>query len=529
MKTVGMHLVDLLKLYGVDTVFGIPGVHTVELYRGLPGSGVRHVTPRHEQGAAFMADGYARATGRPGVCFLITGPGLTNAVTAMGQAYADSVPMLVVTAVNALGEMGSGDGFLHELPDQRKVAGGVAAFSHTVTKPAELAQVLARAFAVFDGARARPVHIEIPIDVIVASAEDLPLPATVDRIVRPVPPAGRIAAAAERLAKAERPLIFAGGGALDAAAEVRALAEALDAPVILTINGRGILPAGHSLAVPFSPSMAAVHKLIADADVVAAFGTEIGPTDYDFYSTGGFSVPGFVIRVDVDPEQMMRTRTADLALLGDAGPTAAMIAAAIGTRPDRDGAARAAAANKAAEAELDATTRADMALLEVVRRTLPDALIVGDSTRMVYAGNFGFAVDRPRTWFNAATGYGALGYGLPAAIGAKIARPDKPVVCLAGDGGLQFSLTEFGAAVEAGAPVIVLMLNNFGYGEIKNFMIGRQIEPIGVDLFTPDFAGLARAYGWDAALVVGADALASALDAAAASGRPTLIELRDAS
>ena len=174
MTTCGEVLVGLLEAYGIDTVFGIPGVHTVELYRGLPDTRLRHVTPRHEQGAGFMADGYARACGRPAACFIITGPGLTNIATALGQAYADSVPMLVISSVNNSHELGLGEGRLHELPSQRNLMAGLTAFSHTLLRPDELPEVLARAFAVFDAARPRPVHIELPLDVITAPADHVP-------------------------------------------------------------------------------------------------------------------------------------------------------------------------------------------------------------------------------------------------------------------------------------------------------------------------------------------------------------------
>src|SRR4051812_40578696 len=174
MATCGEVLVRLLEAYGVDTVFGIPGVHTVELYRGLPATRIRHVTPRHEQGAGFMADGYARVSGKPGVCFIITGPGMTNIATAMAQAYADSIPMLVISAVNALGQIGSGEGWLHELQDQRQLVRQVSVFSHTLMTPAELPKVAARAFAIFAGSRPRPVHIELPLDIIPAAADKLP-------------------------------------------------------------------------------------------------------------------------------------------------------------------------------------------------------------------------------------------------------------------------------------------------------------------------------------------------------------------
>ncbi|WP_277344560.1 thiamine pyrophosphate-binding protein, partial [Metapseudomonas otitidis] len=202
MTTCGEFLVKQLQAWGVDTVFGIPGVHTVELYRGLPGSGIRHITPRHEQGAGFMADGYARVTGKAGVCFIITGPGMTNILTAMGQAYADSIPMLVISSVNERHRLGLGNGYLHELPDQRGLVAGVAAFSHTLMSVDELPAVLARAFAVFDGQRPRPVHIELPLDIITAPADHLELRPRV-RLPRPAAPLAQLREAAQRLRAAQ--------------------------------------------------------------------------------------------------------------------------------------------------------------------------------------------------------------------------------------------------------------------------------------------------------------------------------------
>jgi acetolactate synthase-1/2/3 large subunit len=528
MRTVGVFLVELLARFGVDTIFGIPGVHTAELYRGLAGSPIRHVTPRHEQGAGFMADGYARASGRPGVCFVITGPGLTNILTAMGQAYADSVPMLVISGVNRRGAMGSGDGHLHELSDQRRMASAVAAFSHTITDAAELPQVIARAFAVFAAGRPRPVHIEIPLDLIVASADALTLPAQPTAIARPMPPPGALATAAGWLAEAQAPVIVAGGGATRAAPALRRLAERLDAPVVMTINGRGLLPPGHPLAISVSPSFPAARALAAESDLVLAVGTEMGPTDYDMYAVGAMPRPRRLIRLDIDAEQAVRNFVPDLALIGDAGETLVSLAQSFrGDDAEHGGAARAARTQTVGLAELDAGIRRDIDFLTAMRDAVPEAIVVGDSTRMVYAGNLGFAAARPGSWFNAATGFGALGYGLPAAIGAALAQPGRPVICLAGDGGLQFTLAELGTAVEAGAKVIVLLLNNQGYGEIKLFMRDRGIEPVGVDLFTPDFQALARAYSWHAERLCDAAALGGALRAAVARPGPSLIEWRD--
>jgi acetolactate synthase-1/2/3 large subunit len=522
MPTLGERLVEWLEAYGVDTVFGIPGVHTVEMYRGLAASGIHHVTPRHEQGAGFMADGYARVSGRPGVAFVITGPGLTNIATPMAQAHADSVPMLVVSAVNARGSLGMEAGDLHEVRRQGLIAAQCAAFSHTVMTPDELPAVLARAWAVFEGARPRPVHIEIPRDLFAAEAGVVSF-ARPAPLHRPAPGAAGLAEAVRLLGAAKHPLILAGGGARWAAAGVAALAERLGAPVVMTTNGRGILAGGHPLAVPASPSLQTVRDLMRGADVVLAMGTEIGRTDYDMYDRSPVEIPGRLIRVEIDPEQMRRGAVPDIALLGDAGEAAAALLAGLGDGLPTGGPARAEAARCAAREEIGAEYRATVGFVEKVRDALPRAAIFGDSTQAIYAGNMSYAAPAPNRWFNAATGYGALGYGLPAAIGAARAT-GGPVVCIAGDGGLQFTLTEIGAAVEEGLRVIVLVWNNSGYGEIKSYMVERRITPVGVDLHTPDFVAIAKAYGVSGVRMETLEALPALLGEAAARPGPTLIE-----
>jgi acetolactate synthase-1/2/3 large subunit len=528
MRTTGTYLIELLDAYGVDTVFGIPGVHTIELYRGLAASRIRHVTPRHEQGAGFMADGYARAGGKPGVCFVISGPGLTNIATALAQAYADSVPMLVISSVTASSTLGRGTGQLHELPDQRGLAAQVTAFSHTVREPAELPVLLAQAFAIFESARPRPVHLELPLDVLAASAEGSPAARRAAPCARAIPAAADLDRAAVLLAAARAPLILAGGGAREAAASLQQLAERLDAPVVMTVNGRGLVPPEHPLGLSFSASLPAIRALIAQADTVLAIGTELGQTDYDMYAEGGFAIPGTLIRLDLDAAQLTRNWPAEIALLGDAAAGCTGLLDRLPSAPvTRNGAARAAGARDAARAALSPGMTHDLALLAAARDALPDAMLVGDSTRLVYAGNLGYAAAAPSAWFNAATGYGALGYGLPAAIGAALARPDRPVLCLCGDGGLQFTLAELGTAVEAGVKLILLLLNNFGYGEIKSAMLAAGATPVGVDLHTPDFQALARAYGWSAEVLDRGEDLPDRLRAAAAAGHPILIEMRE--
>jgi acetolactate synthase-1/2/3 large subunit len=533
MATCGEVLVKLLEGYGVEQVFGIPGVHTVELYRGLASSTINHVTPRHEQGAGFMADGYARTRGKPGVCFIITGPGMTNITTAMGQAYADSIPMLVISSVQSRSQLGGGRGKLHELPSQGALVAGVAAFSHTLMSAAELPAVLARAFAVFQAGRPRPVHIEIPLDVLVENADAL-----LDSQPVSISPAGAAPAAiaqmARLLATAQRPLILAGGGAIDAAPALTRLAEQLDAPVALTINAKGMLASRHPLLIGSTQSLVPTRALVADADVVLAIGTELAETDYDITFAGGFEIPGTLLRIDIDPDQTVRNYPPKVALVSDSTIAAEALLAelaghSLAPRRDDWGHKRAASLRAINEASWDEPMLGQTAFLQTVLDVLPEVVLVGDSTQPVYSGNLTLNLDQPRRWFNSSTGYGTLGYALPAAIGAWLGAVDagqrKPVACLIGDGGLQFTLPELASAVEARTPVIVLLWNNQGYEEIKKYMVNRAIEPVGVDIYTPDFIGIAKSFGCATATANSADSLKAALLAANDHQGPTLIEI----
>lgn len=523
LPTVGERLVEILEENGVEVVFGIPGVHTVELYRGLATSGIRHVTPRHEQGAGFMADGYARVSGKPGVCLLISGPGLTNAVTAMAQARADSVPMLMISSVSTRSALGHQRGSLHELPDQAGLVRQLTHYSHTLLDPGDLEDVLARAFAVLGSSRPGPVHLEIPLDVLGAHVPEVPQTPRPRIISPPRADAQALAQLADHCRNAVRPVILAGGGARRAEARLRELAERLDAPVVMTVNGRGLL-AGHPLAVPASPSLPAVRDLLADADLVLALGTEMGSTDYDMYVTGDFpALPGLV-RVDVDAGQLAKGPKALLSVLADSLGLIEDLLARVTPRQS-DGASRARRAREAALAGLSPDYQQLVALIRDMGKGLPGALMVGDSTQIVYAGNLYCEVAQPGGWFNSATGYGALGYGAPAAIGAALAAPGRPVIAITGDGGLQFSLGELGAAVDEGTRVIFLVWNNSGYQEIESHMCDVGITPVGVRPSAPDFTAVARAYGMRAERVDGVESLLPALERAGQGEGPCLIEV----
>lgn len=474
--TVGQALVAGLRLRGVEVVFGIPGVHTIQLYRGLAGGGIRHVIPRHEQSAGFMADGYARASGKPGVAFVITGPGLTNTITAMAQAREDSVPMLVISGVNRRDSLGRGLGHLHELPDQSAMIATLCP-SVRIEAADEIEPTLTRAFSLFSSARPGPFHIEVPLDVMPLTAppapDKPPLPA-----LPPQADDADLAAAAAKLDASRHPVILAGGGMRRAEAALRVLAEKLDAPVITTSNARGLMH-GHPLLVPASPSLDATRALIAASDQVLALGTEFGQTDYDMYVRGGLPDLSGMIRVDIDKDQLAR-QPAALTLCADAGAVAEALLSRVSGNSG-DGAVRAEITRKAARAELPDYMHPQLAVVEAIRAGLPNALIVGDSTQPIYAGNLYYDHDRPGGWFNAATGYGALGYGPGAAIGAAIACPEAQVVCLIGDGGLQFSPAELRVARDENLNVTFLVWNNSGYREIANAFRDVGAEVIGCD------------------------------------------------
>jgi len=526
MATCGEKLIEILESYGVEIVFGIPGVHTVELYRGLKRSRIRHVTPRHEQGAGFMADGYARATGRVGVCFIITGPGMTNIATAMAQARQDSIPMLVISAVNRSYELGLGEGRLHELPHQRNLTAEVSVFSHTLLRADELPKILARAFGVFSSQRPGPVHIEIPLDVIAAEADAIDTSAW----PLPTPPAAApeaIERAAALLREAHRPLIAIGGGAIRAGEEVVHLAERLAAPIVNTVNAKGVVPSGHPLAVGGSGSSAAVREAFREADVVLAVGTEFSETDYDFYFQGDIACEGKIVRVDIDAGQLGRAVKPHLAICSDASYALSALHAALQQAPCRaqNGEARARAIREALQKERNPRYQA---FFDAIRATLPDAIIAGDSTQPTYYAWLHYETDAPRRYFHSASGYGTLGYAIPAAIGAKLGQSKRPVIALIGDGAAQFTLGEISSAVEAGAPVIFLIWNNHGYGEIQRCFEQSGVEKVGVDLQTPDFIALGRAFGCAACRAHDLQELERALEQAAKSAVPTLIEVHQA-
>lgn len=489
--SLGAAIPAMLEARGIDTVFGIPGVHTIELYRGLAATRLRHVTPRHEQGAGFMADGYARATGRPAACFVVTGPGLLNTLTAMGQALADSIPMLVIATLNPRASLERGEGQLHELRGQSIVGRELARFHQTVIVADQLAPALDEAFALFASTRPGPVLIEVPIDLL---AEPYAPPIGVlSRPRRVRPDELQVIEAAEMLNAAQKPLVILGGGAVPGAESARRLIEALDAPTLSTANAKGILPMGHPLEAGGCKLTPTLRARIEAADVVLAIGTELSDTNF-WYAGRPLDLQGALIRVDIDSGQLDGNARARLPILSDASAFAQALLPLIVRRP-RDGATRAASIKRDGEVGMDMRYARHKPLLDRIWKILPEAIVTADATGLSFAGNHVVAPPAPRRWMSAATGFATLGYALPAAIGAKIARPKAPVICIAGDGAFHFTLPELAAAADAQTPIIILLWNDASYGEIAFHMERGKVEPVGVALYPTDFSAIATAFG----------------------------------
>jgi thiamine pyrophosphate-dependent acetolactate synthase large subunit-like protein len=518
----GEALVALLAGYGVDTIFGIPGVHNVELYRALPRSGIRHVLTRHEQGAGFMADGYARATGRPGVCFTISGPGLANIITAMGQAWSDSSSILVISSALDMADSAQGRGRLHEMIDQRAAASSVTGLNMRAYTPKDVRDGLARVFAHFASRRPRPAYLELPLDLLKVPAGAGWQPRPLPRLA--LPPAEQVEAAARRLAAARRPLIILGGGALGAGKAALAIAEKIAAPILTTTAGKGAVPEDHPLCLGYRLGLDTAPAFIRSRDAILCVGTELSETDF---WADDVVLDRNLIRIDIDADTLARPHTAEIAINADAAATLSAMVPILEAHPGPG--ARKLEANSGDELVAvisDENRKIIHAVLTVIREALPrQTVIASDMTQIAYLANQVFEVYEPRTWLHP-VGFGTLGFALPAGIGAKFGRPDTPVAVMIGDYGFQYTLNELGTAVEHRLPVVILLWNNDQLGAIHDNMVQNAIQPNAVNLRNPDFQMLARAYGCNAERPASLAALRTAIHAALVAEGPTLIEMR---
>jgi 5-guanidino-2-oxopentanoate decarboxylase len=525
-KTVGSYLIELLAANGIDTVFGIPGVHTLELYRGLAGSSLRHVLTRHEQGAGFAADGYARITGRAAAAFVISGPGLTNILTAVGQSYSDSVPLLVIASTPARATLGKRWGVLHELRAQRALAAEVFAFARTAATAEDVRDHVRAAFACLRQARPRPAFIDVPLDLLAEFTEHRAQRFAVPHLTAPASQDG-IEAAAALLENARRPFIIAGGGARAADRELTQLVASLDALFATTAAGKGLVMRGHHAHLGASLPYRETQTLMAAADVVLAVGTELSETDS--YTTNRLPRSGRMIRIDVDPVKLNDQYEAEIALCGDARLTLQSLLTKITSRNGWGSEfGDSASHRRAIESGFDPLSRMRARALAAIRACLPaNGAVFSDMTQIAYLGNYAYSTDTPGTWFHP-SGFGTLGFALPAAIGAKIAAPNRAIIALAGDFGVQFTSNEIMTAVEEQLSLPIVVWNNSALGQIRDDMCGADIGAIAVVARNPDFVALARACGAEGARVHDPTQLSTAIETALCAGGPTLIEAVEA-
>ncbi|MCP5072340.1 MAG: 5-guanidino-2-oxopentanoate decarboxylase [Rhodobacteraceae bacterium] len=522
-RPLGAQISHMLKDRGVDTIFGIPGVHNVEMYRGIEEAGITHVLARHEQGAGFMADGYARATGRPGVAYVITGPGLCNIMTPMGQAYSDSVPMLVISS--CLDETAAKRGQLHQMKDQRAAAECVCDWSEEARTAEAAYQLVDRAFAEFRAQRARPKHIQVPIEVLGGMAE----PA--HRRIGPPhginkPQREAIELAAIDLKQSKRPLFVLGGGARAGTGPIRQLIDKLGAAAFTTYAGRGVVSSEYPLNLGSYLGRPESADIIASADVVVAIGTELSEVDLWRDHLG---VAGRFIHVDIDPTVFANQTNAEMQLQYLCGSYEfARVLNALLRDHETVSEWSAEEVSKSRvrwRAEVDANRPGIVPLSEAMMEVMPkDAMIYSDMTQFAYVSKEVIDMPEPGHWHHP-FGFGTLGYALPAAIGGAVARRGLPTVAIAGDYGFHYTMQELGVAVELGLSLPIILWDNGKLKEIEDCMVNSQIAPNAVVARNPDFCKLAEAFGANAVKPATIPEFQAALLAAFAADGPTLIHL----
>jgi acetolactate synthase I/II/III large subunit len=508
--------VEMLLRHGIDTIYGVPGVHNDPFFDAIHQSDgrMRVIHARHEQTSGYMALGAALATGRPQAFVVVPGPGLLNASAALLTAYGMGAPVIAIAGQIPSFAIDRGHGHLHEIPDQLGLLRHLTKFATRIGAPHEAPSEIAQAIRQARSGRPQPVAIEVPIDVWgKRAAVELvdPLPP----LTPPVDPEA-IERAAAILAQAKKPMIVVGGGAADAGADVLALAERLEAPVLSYRRGRGVIPTTHRLAIPYPVG----HRLWGETDAVLAIGTRLYPQQ----SAWGVDAGMKIVRIDIDPAEHGRYRHPDAAITADAAPALRALLEALPTapRPSRE-------AELAAQRDWFAARMARLepqaGFLRAMRRALPeDGILVDEVTQMGFAARLAFPVTRPRSFF---AGYqDNLGYGFGTALGVKAACPDRPVLSIAGDGGFAYQAMELATAMRHDIALVTVVFDDGAFGNVRRIQAehyGNRL--IASDLHNPDFVRFAESFGAAAFRARDADELERALKDAFALGRPALVHV----
>jgi acetolactate synthase I/II/III large subunit len=519
--TGGEAIVSGLVAHGIDTVFGLPGAQIYGLFDAFHQAQLKVIGARHEQACGYMAYGYARSTGKPGVFSVVPGPGVLNAGAALLTAFGSNEPVLCLTGQVPTQFLGKGRGHLHEMPDQLATLRTFVKWAERIDHPAGAPTQVARAFQEMLSGRRGPVALEMPWDVFTQRAET-GAAKVFDRFPAPQPDSDRIKDAAALVAASRTPMIFVGSGAIHAREEILELAEMIDAPVVSFRSGRGIVSNAHELGL----TMAAAYKLWPTTDLMIGIGTRMELPASSF--RWPFQPPGLKsIRIDIDPAEMRRL-VSDVAVVSDAKTGTRDLLAAVSKSSTRKSSGRRAAIREASAASLKEiqSVQPQMAYLNILREVLPHNAIVTDELSQVgFASWYGFPVYEPRTFLT--SGYqGTLGSGFPTALGAKIANPDRPVVAITGDGGFMFAVAELATAVQFNIGVVTLVFNNNAYGNVRRDQRQRfDGRVVASDLVNPDFVKLAESFGVAASRVTSPDHFRPALEKALAHGGPYLIDI----
>lgn len=519
--TGGEAAVETLRQNGVDTVFGLPGVQLDGLFNAFYENRdmIRVIHTRHEQATAYMADGYSRVTGKEGVCVVVPGPGVMNASAALATAYACNSSVLCLTGQIHSDLIGVGRGMLHEIPDQLGMARSFSKFQERASAPAEVPGALDRAFTAMRTGRSRPAYVEVPLDVYFASGEVTIGPAVASR-ARSAGDPDLIARAAKALGSARNPLIYTGGGTIisDAGEELLQLARTIQAPIIVSRNGKGAVSDRDDLSV----GPMAARELRPAADVILAVGTRF----LDFVG-GPVAVRDdqTVIRIDIDPEEIVRNGRATIEIEADAKAALAALIDAISPdrTVDRERLDEIRALKQAVQQRVE-SIEPQASYAKAIRQTLPDeGVLVSEMTQLGYWSQMGYPVYLPNTFLGC--GYqGTLGFGFTLAMGAKIGKPEVPVVSINGDGGFGFTLNELATLVQHNIGLITIVFDDNAYGNVKRIqqvdMGGRTIAS---DLVNPDWVKLAESFGVTGRRAESPDQLAQALADSIRADEPTLI------
>jgi acetolactate synthase I/II/III large subunit len=519
-QTTAQAVVSMLELNGIDTLFCLPGVQNDAFFDALYDrtNAIRPIHARHEQACAYMALGYAMATGRPSAYVVVPGPGFLNTTAALSTAYAVNAPVLALTGQIQQAMIGRNVGLLHELPDQLAIMRGLTKWADRITAPAEAPGLVNEAFRRLLSGRRRPVALECGMDtwgrkgpVMLPSAPAAADPCPVDE--------DAVERAAKLLGSAQRPLIVVGGGAQDAGAHVQRIAEMLDAPVLTGRMGQGVIDGRHKLSV----TVPAGYRLWGEADVVLAVGTRLQPQQMAW----GMDDQLKIIRIDIDSQELDRQRRPEIGIVGDAAATLKVLADRLGKHnTKRNGRADAVAETKAAATKkLRDVIGPQIGYLEAIRKALPDdGILVDELTQMGYAARLAYPTYRPRTFLS--PGYqGTLGWGYATSLGVKVAKPGTPVLSINGDGGFLFTAMEMATAAQNGIGVVAVVFSDGAYGNVKR--IQQQAfnnRTIASDLHNPDFVKLGESFGIASERVKSPEELGAAISRGFARGGPTLID-----